>query len=221
MRILMLAPHPGVRGPLPKHTPVLVDAMGALGCEVVSEPWGRHSDQETVADKLIGRTLDIPRIGRRLKSERFDVMVVKTSHEGRSLLRDVPLLAATRHLVPKIVVQFHGGRSDLLVAPGHRALKAATAVVFALSDGVLVLSTEEARESRSFWPRQHFRVVANPYVAPPDAPSARASRNGSGPLSLLFVGRLIREKGVFETLDAFAAVGGRHDCREVPVGGGA
>jgi glycosyltransferase involved in cell wall biosynthesis len=220
MRILMLAPHPGVRGPLPKHTPVLVDALHSLGCEVANEPWGRHSDHETVFDKIIGRTLDIPRIRRRLKSQPFDVMVVKTSHEGRSLLRDVPLLLATRHLVPRIVVQFHGGNSHLLVNPGQRPFKAASAAVFALSDGVLLLSSEEARESHAFWPRGRFRVVANPYVAPPDDPATRARGNGSEPLTLLFVGRMIREKGIFETLDAFAGISAGHDCRMVLVGDG-
>ena len=160
----MLAPHPMVRGPLPKHTPVLVEGLRSRGCHVVTEPWGRHSDHETVADKLIGRSSDIQRIRRRLASESFDVMVVKTSHEGRSLLRDVPLLAATRRRVPKIVVQFHGGRSDLLVGARRRSFKLASAALFALSDGVLVLSSEEARESQSFWPRGCFRVVANPFA---------------------------------------------------------
>jgi glycosyltransferase involved in cell wall biosynthesis len=218
----MLAPHPGVRGPLPKHTPVLVDALRSLGCEVVSEPWGRHSDHESVADKVIGRTLDIPRIRRRLNSERFDVMVVKTSHEGRSLLRDVPLLAATRRLVPKIVVQFHGGRSDYLVAPGQPAFKAASAAVFALSDGVLLLSSEEARESHRFWPRGRFRVVSNPFAGTVEdsVPSTRRNGHQTGPLSLLFVGRMIKEKGIFETLTAFASLSERHDCRMVMVGDG-
>ncbi len=71
--------------------------------------------------------------------------------------------------MPKIVVQSHGGRSDLLVAPGHHGFKLASVALFALSDGVLVLSTEEARESRMFWPRARFRVVANPF-APPSPP---------------------------------------------------
>ncbi len=78
----MLAPHPGVRGPLPKHTPVLIEALTELGCEVVFEPWGRHHDRESIVEKLIGRAADIPRIRRRLIAEHFDVMVVKTSHEA-------------------------------------------------------------------------------------------------------------------------------------------
>ena len=42
MRILMLSPHATVSGPLPKHTPVLVDALRHEGCRVQSVGWGRH-----------------------------------------------------------------------------------------------------------------------------------------------------------------------------------
>jgi glycosyltransferase involved in cell wall biosynthesis len=222
MRILMLSPHPGVRGPLPKLTPVLVKALVSLGCEVVTEPWGRHDDHESLPQKVMARSLDIPRIRRRLVTEPFDVMVVQTSHEGRSLLANVPLLAATRRLVSKIVVQFHGGRSDLLVGPGQRAFKSASAALFALSDGVLVLSTEEARESRSFWPRGHFRVVANPLVQSREmgVVGSRTDHRRDGTLSLLFVGRLIEEKGIFETLSAFAMLTQHRAARLVIAGDG-
>ena len=79
MRILMLAPHPGVRGAMPKHTPVLVEALRGLGCDVALEAWGRHRDDESVKDKLAGAIGDIPRIRRLLRTGHFDVMVVKTS----------------------------------------------------------------------------------------------------------------------------------------------
>ncbi|MBV9535212.1 MAG: glycosyltransferase family 4 protein [Solirubrobacterales bacterium] len=222
MRILMLAPHPSVRGPLTKHTPVLVEALRSIGCHVALEPWGRHHDRERWSEKIFVRSLDIPRVRRVLEHEEFDVMVVKTSHEWRSLLANLPLLAATRRLVPRIVVQFHGGRSDLLVAPGHGTFKLASAALFALCDGVLVLSTEEARESQSFWPRGRFRVVMNPFVRSADGDSVRqrTDHRREGSLTVLFVGRLIKEKGIFETLSAFASVVRKHECHLVIAGDG-
>jgi glycosyltransferase involved in cell wall biosynthesis len=219
----MPSAHPGIRGPIPKHTPLLAEALASLGCEVVIEPWGRHHDQESLIDKVAARSLDIARVRRRLRSERFDVMVVQTSHDGRSLVRDVPLLAATRALVPKIVLQFHGSRSDLLVAPGKRAFKAATAALFRLSDGVLVLSSEEASEAQQFWPRGCFRVVVNPFIpwGEVDPVLSKSSPERDGSPSLLFVGRLIAEKGIFELLAAFAQLIERRPCRLVMVGDGA
>lgn len=217
----MLAPHPGVRGAMPRHTPVLVEALRGQGCELALEPWGRRRDDESLWDKLVGGFVDIPRIRRLLREQRFDLMVVKTSHEWRSLIRNIPLLAATRRLVPTLVVQFHGGRSDLLLAPGQRAFKAASAAVFRLTDGVLVLSSEEAREYLQFWPRGCFRVVANPFV-PPTGQDVGDLTNGSRPAppSLLFVGRVIKEKGIFELLEALAGILDRRDCRLLVAGDG-
>jgi glycosyltransferase involved in cell wall biosynthesis len=218
MKILMLMPFPGVRGPVSKHTPLLVEALRLLGCTVETEPWGRHTDPDSVIERAITRIRDVARIRRRLREERFDLMVVKTSHEWPSLIRDVALLAATRTSVPCIVLQFHGGRSDCLVAPRRVAFKTATAAVFGLSDGVLVLSSEEKRLSQTFWPSGQFHVVANPFVAETsDVPDHQPE--GGAP-ALLFASRLIAEKGIFETLAAVDILRRRLPCRLVVAGSG-
>ena len=196
--MLMLSPSENVRGPLPVHTPLLIDALRDAGCEVSSEPWGRHADDESTLGKLPRLIADIRRIRRALAADRFDVMVVKTSHEWKSLLRRLPLVAAERRRVPGLVVQFHGGRSDRLVRPGARLLKLASWVLFASVDGVLVLSTEEAREFARFFPAGRFRVVSNPYRARPPESAAGAGATA------IFTGRLLAEKGIFDLIRAVA-----------------
>jgi glycosyltransferase involved in cell wall biosynthesis len=223
MRILMLVPHGGIRGPMPKHTPLLVAGLRSIGCDVTTEPWGRHRDDESVLGKAFGRANDISRIRRRLAGSRFDVLVVKTSHERRSLLRDLPLLAATRRLVPTIVVQFHGGRFDLLLGPGAYGVKAATRQLFRLCDGILVLSSQERDEGLSFWPRGRIHVVANPFeptASAPSAPHDRMHPHERSVPTILFAGRLIEQKGIFETLTAFALVHETRPCRLVMAGDG-
>jgi glycosyltransferase involved in cell wall biosynthesis/SAM-dependent methyltransferase len=217
MRILLLAPNPAASGPVPKHTLLLVDGLVALGCEVRLESWGRGRDDELLWRRVIGRCRDIVRFRRLLKRERFEIMVVRTTHEWRSMLQGVPLLAATRDVVPTTVVQFHGGHSEWLAASGRRTFKLATAALFRLSDAVLVLSSDEARDGQRFYPRGRFRVVSNPF-APADALGER-DRNG-GPPRLLFVGRLLAEKGIFDLLSAFARISRALDCRLVIAGDG-
>ena len=115
---------PGVRGPLNKHTPLLVEGLQRVGCSVATEPWGKHGENERLITKIFERARDIYRIRQRLGVERFDVMVVKTSHGWFSLLRDVPLLAFIRRRHRLSVLQFHGSRSDALVEQGHTVFKA-------------------------------------------------------------------------------------------------
>jgi glycosyltransferase involved in cell wall biosynthesis len=223
MRILMLVPHEGIRGPMPKHTPLLVAGLRSIGCKITTEPWGRHRDDESVVAKAVGRMRDIARIRRRLCGSQFDVLVVKTSHERRSLLRDLPLVVATRRLVPTIAIQFHGGRFDLLVGPGAYGVKLASRLLFRLSDGILVLSTQEHDEGLKFSPHARFHVVANPFeplaVRAVQEQRTEPSMNGQPPV-ILFVGRLIEQKGIFETLEALALVKARRACQLVIAGDG-
>lgn len=219
-RILMLSPRASVQGPIPKITTLLLDPLRAAGCDVTVEPWGRHSDTESLADKVMGRVRDIMRVRSVVSTGRFDVMIVKTSHEWMSLLRDVPLLAATRRHVPVVVAEFHGGNSDRLAARGNRAFKWATRMLFRRIDGGFVLSSEEARGASAFYPRGTFSVIVNPFLSSEhdgDAPR-------TGPLpevpTLLFAGRLLPEKGVVDTVEAFALLHARRPCRLMIAGTG-
>jgi len=216
----MLSPHPNVQGPIPKITPLLLDPLRAAGCEVTVEPWGRHTDTETLAAKVLGRARDIVRLRSLVSAVRFDVMIVKTSHEWMSLLRDVPLLVATRRQLPLIVVEFHGGRSDRLPARGNHAFKWATLMLFHLSDGVLVLSSEEARDASVFYPQGRFRMMVNPFrISEHDRHAARPERLPAVP-TLVSASRLVPEKGIFDTLDAFVLLQARRPCRLVFAGTG-
>jgi glycosyltransferase involved in cell wall biosynthesis len=217
MRVLLLSPTPTLRGPLPKHTPVLVSALRKVGCEVVQEPWGRHADEESLWAKPRRLVRDIRRIRRALLRCPVDVMVVKTSHEWMSLLRDIPLLLVARSLVPSIALQFHGGRSDVLVGPGNGAFKGASRLLLSRSDGLLLLSSEEARETQSFYQGCVIRTVSNPFL-PTDEPLVR--RNGRTEPTLLFASRLVPEKGILDTLEAVALLRRHRRVRLLIAGGG-
>jgi len=220
MRILMLVPSAAARGPMTSIVRLLADALRALGHDVSTAHWGRHRQVESLQSKIVGRAGDVLRIRRRLALEPVDVLLVETSHEWRSLLRDIPLLAASRGRVRSIVLQFHGGRSDRLGVAGNYAFKLATRIALRLSDGVLVLSSEEERFLRHFWPRGRFFVVTNPFV-PPEAVEARhSSGDGDARAVLMFAGRLLAEKGVYDVVRATAILRERVPCRLVIAGHG-
>ena len=217
----MLVPYPGVRGPMSKILPLLVEALRRQGCVVGTEPWGRHPEDESLPRKVWARTLDVVRLQRRLKRERFDVLLVQTSHEWPSLLRDIPLLAGVRRCVPAVVLEFHGGRTDRLGSRDARWFELATTMLLRLSDGVLVLSSEQQSAFRRFWPHGRFFLVANPFVPPEGdpAPSSTLETLTARP-TLIFVGRLIEEKGVFDLLSAVSILRDRTPCDLVVAGDG-
>lgn len=223
MDILFLVSRPNLQGPIPKITPLLVSGLQALGCRVITAPWGRHHDRETLADKALGRSLDILHIRRLLDRQPFDMLVVTTAHDWAGMSRDIPLLLAARSRCPRIVLQFHGSLSQNLLSRGQRAMKAASHWLVGLADATLLLSTQEQREWQAFHPAGRFYRVSNPFLPAPAGthPYTRASFNlpADRPV-LLFAGRLIAAKGIFDLLDALPRVIGHTPCHLLIAGAG-
>lgn len=221
MRVFMLVPHPTARGPVPKHTAHLVTELRSLGCTVVTHTWGQRRQGEALLHKLTRRALDVLAIGRALKSDQqFDVAVVKTAHDWRTLLRDVAAVLAIRRHCRPIVIQLHGSHASRLVEPGSHAFKAATGLLLALVDAVMVLSTEEQRQWQAFRRRPPVFTVKNPYISLFSKDGSGQPRTSTTGVRALFVGRLMPEKGVFELVEAFADVRKRIECDLVIAGDG-
>jgi glycosyltransferase involved in cell wall biosynthesis len=218
MRLAMLAPRLSTQGPLPKHTPPLLSGLRRLGCEVALLPWGRYQENEHVATKVMMRARDVLHARRAIVRGGFEVVVVKTAHDWRTLSRDLVLL----HSVPRdrvVVLQFHGSQSPRLVSPGSWLFKCATAALIWRSDGLLVLSKGERAEWQRFSPRKPVLVVRNVRPTPPRQLDGGEVAAGTR-MTILSVSRLIDGKGVDDLIRALPDVLGAHKCRLRIVGDG-
>lgn len=217
MRIFMLVQNPTARGPVGKHTLHLVAALRSLGCTVVTHPWGSRRDDESLPERLIQRLRDVLSVRRGAQNEEFDVAVVKTAHDWRTLLRDIAVVLAIKRRQRPIVLQLHGSLAFVLVERGHRTFKLVTALLLSFVDGIMVLSKEEQSEWQTFRSRPPIFTVKNPYVRslPTDSPMRTPAD-----MRILFVGRLIEEKGVFDLVEAFSQVLEQTQCDLVVVGAG-
>jgi glycosyltransferase involved in cell wall biosynthesis len=218
LRILFLTAHPGISGPLPKLAPLMTDGLRRLGCQVATSPWSHRRPQESLLEKVAGRVRDIRAARRLLRSRPFDVMLITTTHDWPALLRDLPLLLLTRGMCGARIVQLHGSMVDRLVRPGHPLMKLWSRLLVRQCDAVLVLSEEERSGWLRFAPRATVEVVVNPFVPPSGA--VEIGRCKSEPPVLLFVGRLIKEKGVFDLVQALGLVIEERPCSLVIAGKG-
>jgi glycosyltransferase involved in cell wall biosynthesis len=221
MRVAMLAPRATIRSPLPKTTPLLADALRRRGCEVELLPWGRRKERERLAHKLVGRLEDVRFAKQVVNRGAFPVVVVHTSHDWRTLGRDVILLRALKARARQLIVQFHGSQSRRVVAPGSILFKAATERLLTLADGVLVLSREEQAELTAFSPESRVFTVRYPQTAPTTATIRDAEPRGpSAEAKILSVSRLIVAKGLLELVRALPLVRRECPCRLVVAGAG-
>lgn len=221
--ILFLTLGPNLQGPLPKHNPLLISALENLGCQVTRATWGRHAENENLFEKIFGRLQDLAKALLELARMKPDIMYVATTLDEHALVRDVPLLLLARWSPARKVLKMHGSKTRPLVEPGRVGYKVLTRCLIRLSDAILLLSQEELEVWKAFEPRGPYYLVDNPFI-PNDAAKADSFANTPAPANscpmLLFVGRLIKPKGILDLLDAMPLILGKSDCRLLIAGDG-
>ncbi len=234
-RVLMLTGFPAIGGPLPKLAPLVADGLRERGFDVEIAGWSAHTaGAESLPAKVVERSLDLLHVLRHVLAWHPDVVYVATSHNWPALLRDLPLMLTVPRWGLPVVLHLHGSDSARLAAPGSRLFKMLSAVAVRRAAVVMLLSSEEKDEWRRFIPGVRFELVTNPFV--PTSPDGQAHVDGagfgaapetgvtpaavSGPPVLLTVARLIRQKGVFDLLDAFSMARKQRPCRLVYAGTG-
>jgi glycosyltransferase involved in cell wall biosynthesis len=197
VRVVMAAPR-DVPGPIPTIAPVLASALRASGFVVELAPWGGGGSG--LGGRLQRRLREFRLVRGAVRDTRPDVLLVQTSHDWPALVRDFALVAAVRGRVPRIVLEFHGSRAELL-ARRRRAFPAATRLLLRSVDAILVLSREEQAAFASFYPERRCEVVVNPFV--PWEAAAGTEREALD-FVVLFASRLLKSKGLIETVEAFS-----------------
>ena len=222
LRVLMLTAYPSAGGPLAKLSPLVVEGLRRLRCAVIVEGWSAHtSGRESVVAKVIGRGTDLMRVLRHVRRWRPDVIYVATTHNRRSLIRDIPLAALLPRSAAPLVLHLHGSECDRLGKKGDGVFTLLSVWLMHRAAAVLVLSREEQELWRRFCPDVRIEVVANPFLPEPESDGEESGRSAdSGEPVLLIVARLMRQKGVFELLDALEIVRATQPCRLLMAGTG-
>lgn len=217
MNILLLEPYPAIWGPLPKILPVIRTELINLGCRVQTGYWSSHKENEPLIKKILGRLNDIFSIVRMINTNNFDVIVITSTLDKKTPYRDLPLIFATRKKVPKIIIHYHGSFSNLLNSSRNHILKCLVTGILINVDAVLLLSMEEVEDFRHFFSGNHYFLVDNPYKS---CEPMHQRLNNKDVFNILFVGRMVDEKGIFNLLDAVALLKNTHKIKIIFAGDG-
>jgi glycosyltransferase involved in cell wall biosynthesis len=134
---------------------------------------------------------------------RPDIVHLNTSINPKAFWRDLGYLLVARALRRKTVYQVHGGKPPREFA-GNRPLRLALMRwVLKLPQSIVLLARSEVSAYREFVPGARLELIPNA-IALVEPQTIAPRMNSDAPLHLAYVGRLIKEKGLFETL---AAVG--------------
>ncbi len=151
---------------------------------------------------------------------RVAIVHLNTSLEHKSYWRDIAYLLGAKLLRRQVVYQVHGGALPADFFAGQRLLTSLLKWVLTLPDVVVVLAEVERAAYRAFVGNQRIELVANA-IAPGGLLQRPLTSPAVGPLHLVYLGRLAREKGVFEILEALKMASDQgHDLRLTVAGSG-
>ena len=138
--------------------------------------------------------------------------------DHRAYWRDSVLLLVAKLLRVKVLQQVHGGAMPAEMYPRH-ALRAALLKRFLrASDVVSILSRVEEAAYQAFCPEACLMRIPNAIdCAPP--PEGLRKRTQNAPLRLIYIGRLIAEKGLFDILTALTLLRERGRTLQLDIAG--
>jgi glycosyltransferase involved in cell wall biosynthesis len=205
-------------GPIARLAVLLGEGLQTHGWAVRHLAWGSGGEGERGLSRVSTRLGQLWALERAVATSKSEVVLVHTAHDWKAILRDIPLIEILRLQRRAVVVMFHGSlREDF----GRRSSLVDLALrhIARRSDAILVLSRHERDQWHALDPGVSAHVVRNSFRRSGDHAHAHA-RQVHDPARLLFVGRLIPEKGVLDVIEALAIVRRERGCALTIAGAG-
>jgi glycosyltransferase involved in cell wall biosynthesis len=192
------------------HVRMLFASDLAEDFELLHFQVGSEGRRETRLRKLLRYTFSPLQLGLFLLRTRTNIVHMNTSLERNAYWRDLAYLAVSKLLRRQVVSQVHGGALPQQFFEGSLLLTNLLRRFLLWSDAVAVLSSTELAAYRAFDARTNVHLIPNA-IDPAGLVDQVRSYNTDQAIRLVFVGRLVRSKGVFEIVEALAQLkrGGR------------
>jgi glycosyltransferase involved in cell wall biosynthesis len=216
LRILMVGPQLDVRGPIPRIVQLIAQELTRRGCDVDVVHWGQRGAGESLFDKLTARSRDAARIVAGMGGGAFSLAFVHSAHDTRALLRELPLVVGANYRRLPVFYMFHGTPDRGHGSVRDRVWRTLFGFLLRRMAGVLVLSQAEKHFIERWYPGVRVWATRYPFRAEFDG----FASVGSEQPTLIFVGRVIPEKGILELIQALPLVLRHTACRLVVCGDG-
>ena len=213
MKVLLVSPYGGVPGGISRWTEHILkyyNQCGLQDCELDLVPMGRNkfvNINSPIIYRLWTALEDYSQILKNyrqtLSKKRYDVMHL-TSSASLSLIKDLYIIRQAKRRGVKSVVHFRFGRIPELASKRNWEWKLLVKVVKA-ADQVVVID-KASYDTLCAGGFDNISLLPNP-VAPHVVDIAAKNANIQRiPRSLLFVGHVVKTKGVFELLEACSKI---------------
>jgi len=217
LKVLFSCPNPTLQGGPATHLPLLARELRKyISLEIFS--YYRKMDTETLANKIVDRSKDLVDLHRKILQFRPDIIHHNTAFDKIAFLRDAPLVwLASYHKIPTLL-KMHGSFDASFGSLGIPFSQLRSAMLKRAAC-IGVLSELEQQHFLTRWPSLGERVSVVKNIIKPEFFAIERCETASP--TLLFISRFVRQKGMFDLLEAIPGV-----CKAFPqarfifVGGG-
>jgi len=183
---------------------------------------GRRPNEAGELRKLSRFVGDFYHFTRAIRKHHIDVVHINPSLDMKSYIRDGLLVLLAKSLGAKAVVFFHGWQKPFQETIESRFLWTFR-WTFGRADAFIVLSREVMNTLRRWNMTQPIyretTVVDDDFLDGFDWPTLQANRDQSSVWRILFLSRMIKGKGIYETVQAFAKLHAAYPAMELIVAG--
>ncbi len=213
MKILLVSPYGGVPGGISRWTEHIVEHYKQYGqqeCEIDLVPMGRSrfiNINSSIIYRLWTAVQDYSKILKNycqhLHHKRYNVMHF-TSSASLSLFKDLYIIRKAKQRGVKSIVHFHFGRIPELAQVRNWEWKLLVKVVKS-ADQVVVIdkASYDTLREKGF---NNIRLLPNPVAPHVVEIAAENAEVKKAPRSIIFVGHVVKTKGVFELLEACSKI---------------
>lgn len=200
--VLLLGPHLGAISGVSAHVRSLLRSQ--LGDAFVLDHFviGSEGRRESAMGRAWRLFTSVFQFAGTLRRVRPAIVHLNTSLNAGAFWRDLVYLLLARSSGCRVLYQVHGGKLPREFLGSSRLLQSFLHRILSLPDVIVVLAEQELRAYREFVPGQQVLLIANAVDCQPYIALRRGDAGQDGPLRLVYLGRLAREKGLYELLEA-------------------
>lgn len=198
--VAILGPHRAAISGVSTHVNLLMGSALREDFELVHFQVGSQGRDEGAPGRLLRFAFGPLALFFTILFRGVSVVHVNTSFDPKAYWRDLAYLFVAKLLRARVLYQVHGGDLPQNFFAGRPRLTRFLRWTLKLPDLVAVLAKCELDAYRQFVPEQNLVLLPNGIDVKPFAQVPTVMSRADHPLRLVYVGRLAREKGLYETL---------------------
>jgi glycosyltransferase involved in cell wall biosynthesis len=198
--VLLCGPHRDAVSGVSTHLNLLMGSSLAEDFELAHFQVGSEGRDEGALSRLVRLAWSPLALFATILFRHVDVVHLNTSLNRRAYWRDLAYLLVAKLLRARVCYQVHGGALPQAFFGGRPLATRLLRWSLRLPDIVVVLASVELEAYRAFVPEQLVVALPNGIDCRPYARVPTVRSRPDRPLQLVYIGRLAREKGLYEML---------------------